>query len=98
MTELQNYKAVVREFLGAELLFSEEAFPHSDDASLLDEGIVDSMGVLELVAFIQSSFSISVKSEDVIRDNFDSVNKIAAYVYRKRIEQMGWTDARTTVS
>ena len=55
-----------------------------DDASLLDQGIVDSTGVLEVVSFLESDFGITVEDAEVLPENLDSIAKIAAFVDRKK--------------
>ncbi len=55
-----------------------------DDASLLDQGIVDSTGVLEVIGFLESEFGIQVKDEEMLPENLDSIASIAGYVARKR--------------
>ena len=55
----------------------------SNDASLLDLGIVDSTGVLELVEFLESTYKINVDDTEMIPDNLDSIGKITAFVQRK---------------
>ena len=66
--------------------FISATFPHTHQKSvditdaLFEQGIVDSLGVLEIVAFIQNSFEIYVKDEDIIEDNFSSIADIATYV------------------
>ena len=54
-----------------------------DDESFLDGGIIDSTGVLELVSFLEEQFGITVEDGELIPDNLDSVNFIAAYLERK---------------
>jgi acyl carrier protein len=54
-----------------------------DDTSFLEEGIIDSVGVLELVAFIEETFAIRIEDEEIVPDNFDSVNKLVAHVQSK---------------
>ena len=54
-----------------------------EDTSFLDEGIVDSTGVMELVAYIETTFKIKVEDEEIIPDNIDSVNKIVKFVREK---------------
>ena len=56
----------------------------ADDDSLLESGIVDSLGVLDIVSFVESEFGISVADEDLIRENFGSVGPIAAYIEAKQ--------------
>jgi acyl carrier protein len=76
-------KNQIRDYIAQNLLFSDNGFEYSDDASLLEEGIVDSLGVLELVLFLEETFAVAVEDQDVIPDNFDSVNKLADYIQRK---------------
>ena len=73
----------IRNYIAQNLLFSDNGFEYDDDVSLLDEGIVDSMGVLELVLYLEETFGISVEDQDVTPDNFDSINKIVGYLHRK---------------
>jgi acyl carrier protein len=82
-TDIQNIEHPIRAFIASNLLFSSDGFPYSDDASFLREGIIDSLGVVELVAFVQKQFGVTVAQSEVIPDNFDSVAKLAAFVRRK---------------
>jgi acyl carrier protein len=54
------------------------------DDSFLDKGIIDSTGILELVSFVEEEFGIEVKDEELIPDNFDSVNRLAEYISLKK--------------
>ena len=54
-----------------------------DDVSLLEEGIMDSTGVLDLVMFIEETFGIQVKDEELIPENLDSVDRLVAFVEKK---------------
>ena len=56
----------------------------SASQSLLDSGVVDSTGVLELVAFLEQSFGIEVKDADMVPENLDTIDNIAAFVRRKQ--------------
>lgn len=75
-------KNQIRQYIAKNLLFSDKGFKHSDDASFLEEGIVDSLGIMELVVFIEETFGITVADKDLTPDNFDSVNKLAHYIQR----------------
>jgi acyl carrier protein len=79
-----NIEADIRAYIAANLLFSDDGFHYTDDASFLREGIIDSLGVMELVTFVGSQFDISVEPNEVTPDNFDSVRKLAAYIRRKQ--------------
>jgi len=54
-----------------------------DDDSLFENGIVDSTGVLEMVAFIEQTFDIRVEDEDLIPENLDSINRLNAFIKTK---------------
>jgi len=54
-----------------------------DDTSFLELGIIDSTGVLELVAFVESHYGIAVKDEELIPDNLDTIDNIVAYLQTK---------------
>lgn len=81
---MEDIAASIRDYIARNILFSGEEYPHPDDASFLDAGIVDSMNVLELVSFVENHFSIEVGDSDIVPENFDSVSKLAAFVDRKR--------------
>jgi len=55
-----------------------------DDASFLENGIIDSTGMLELVLFVEEHFGVEVEDDEVLPSNFDSVNRLNAYVTRKQ--------------
>ncbi|SMF56905.1 Acyl carrier protein [Alteromonadaceae bacterium Bs31] len=54
------------------------------DQSLIDEGIIDSFGLVEISSFLEKSFEITIEEADLIRDNFGSVNKMIDFAERKR--------------
>jgi acyl carrier protein len=82
--ENQQIEPAIREFIATRLLYSSDGFTYADDAPLLREGIIDSLGVVELVEFVQSHFAVKVEQQEVRPDNFDSVSKLAAFVRRKK--------------
>ena len=55
----------------------------NDNESLVESGVIDSMGVLELVTFIESDFEIVLSDEDVVADNFDSIATITSFIEEK---------------
>lgn len=74
---------IIRDYIARNILFSGNSFPFPDDASFLEEGIVNSMNVLELVAFVESRFGIEVEDSEIVPAHFDSVDRLAAFVRRK---------------
>jgi acyl carrier protein len=53
-----------------------------DDDSFLATGIIDSLGVMQIVAFVEAEFSVRVPETDLVPDHFDSLSKLTAYVER----------------
>jgi acyl carrier protein len=80
---MQNVEEMIRKYIAKNILFTGDGYPHSDTASFLEEGIVDSMNVLELVTFVEEQFHVSVQDEDIVPDNFDSVTRLATFVRSK---------------
>ena len=60
----------------------------ADDSSFLEKGILDSTGVLELVAHLESSYGIKVNDDELLPDNLDSIDAICAFIDRKRMATM----------
>jgi len=54
-----------------------------DSGSLLELGIIDSTGVLELVGFLEETFQITVEDDDLVPDNLDSVDNLVKYIQGK---------------
>ena len=56
----------------------------TQELSLLDSGIVDSLGVLDLVGFIEEQFGIEAEDDDLVPENFDSINALTQFVKERR--------------
>jgi len=82
LTEVDIRKKI-REFIKNNFLLGNDSKLQEDD-SFLEKGIIDSTGVLELVSFLEETFSFRVEDEELIPDNLDSLNKVTAYVTRKK--------------
>ena len=76
-------KEKVRNFIIENFMFGREDATLNDEDPFIDEGIIDSTGFLEIIGFIQDEFSFEVSDKELIPDNFDSVNKLVAYIGRK---------------
>jgi len=55
-----------------------------DDDPLLENGIIDSLGVLDVVRFLEQAFAISIDDEELTPDNFDSLEHLTCFVQKKR--------------
>lgn len=73
----------VRQFIAQNFMYREGIHSLTDEQSLLDRGLIDSTGVLELVFFLEKTFAIKVGEDEVIPENLDSVQQISSYVRRK---------------
>ena len=73
----------VRRFIGENFLFRDDGDAIAHDQSLLDAGIIDSTGVLELVCFLETTFGIEVQDDEMLPENLDSIRSISNYVGRK---------------
>lgn len=84
MNDTTNIEARIRGYILENLLFSSDGNELPNDASLLDRGIIDSTGVLEIVLFLESEFGIAIKASEMLPENFDSVNNMVRFVQRLR--------------
>ena len=82
-TSSESIEKPIRDFIARNLLFSGDGFPYSDDASLLEEGIIDSLGIMELVEFAQRTLEVAISQQEVNPEHFDFVSKLAAFVRGK---------------
>ncbi|MDP1832131.1 MAG: acyl carrier protein [Geothrix sp.] len=75
----------IRGFISRNFLFSDKGFQYGDDASFLEEGIIDSLGIMELVAFVEKQYNISVADHELLPGNFDSVSKLSSFIASKLV-------------
>jgi len=80
---MSDIKRDLRTFIVETFLFG-QAGGLTDETSFLEQGIVDSTGVLELVAHLERTYAIKVKDEELVPDNLDSINAIAGFLATKR--------------
>ena len=77
-------REAVRGYIIENFLFGDTAPLVSDEISLLDEGIMDSVGVMELVAFLEKDFGMTVDDTELVPENLDSVSNLVAFIARKQ--------------
>lgn len=82
MTDTMQEK--IRRFILENYLFTDDPAQLGLDDSLLGRGIVDSTGMLEIILYIEEQCGVKVADSDMVPENLDSVNRIAAYVASKR--------------
>jgi acyl carrier protein len=83
-------ETVINAYVSRELVQDPALLPLADDTSLLETGILDSLGLLKLVVFLEERFGIAMGDTDLLPENFASVNAICDYV---RAREPGRTEA-----
>jgi acyl carrier protein len=78
----------VRQFIMENFYVSDPA-DLADDSLLVTSGIVDSTGMLELIAFVESEFDVRIGDAEMTPENLESIGRIAAFVARKRQGTVG---------
>jgi len=81
---MSSVEDMVRDYIVQNILFSSNGYPYQDDTSFLENGIIDSMNVLELVMFVEQKFGFKVEDAEIVPDNFDSIIKLSAFIRRKQ--------------
>jgi acyl carrier protein len=76
-----NIKKLLLEFICRNFMVDEEEVPL--DKSLVDAGIIDSIGLIEISNFMEKEFNIKIEEEDLTRDNFGSVDKMVSFIKRQ---------------
>lgn len=74
----------IRQFILENFLYTNDESKLRDSDSFLERGIVDSTGILELLMFVEDTFGFEVADEEVLPDNFDSVERLTRYVDQKK--------------
>ena len=74
----------VRRYILENFLYTRPDFQLTDEMPLLDRGVIDSMGVLELVQFLQDQFRLEVRDEQITEENLGTVARIVAFVEREK--------------
>jgi acyl carrier protein len=78
----------LRKFVIDNFLFGKNGDSFTDDESFLEKGIIDSTGVLELVAFLQSNYGLVIQDQDLIPENLDSIDNLVRFAETRLCEKM----------
>ncbi|KZY31633.1 MULTISPECIES: acyl carrier protein [unclassified Oleiphilus] len=76
-------EATLRTFILENYMFTDNQDELKNDDSFLDKGILDSMGILEVIALLEDDFNITVEDEEMVPENLDSINNLLAYISKK---------------
>jgi acyl carrier protein len=76
----------LRRFIIDNFLFGRDSVDFSDEDSFLEKGLIDSSGVLELIGFLEETYGIKVRDNELVPENLDSINNLLRYLDRKFAE------------
>jgi acyl carrier protein len=74
----------LRDFLSANYFLGEDPSQLAASSSLIEAGLIDSTGVLELVGYLEEQFGIRITNDELLPENLDSIENIVGFVERKR--------------
>ena len=77
-----SYVETVKAFVIENFLFGEDG-NLDEGTSFLEAGIIDSTGILELIAFLEEKYAIKVEDDEILPENLDSLKNVSAYLERK---------------
>lgn len=77
-------RTAIRAFIVENFLFGDDSQPLANDLSLIDNDLIDSTGILELVGFLEERFAISIADADIVPANLDTIDRIAGFIARKQ--------------
>jgi acyl carrier protein len=75
----------VRAYVLKDFLYARPDVSLGEEDSLLTNGIIDSMGIMELIAFVESEFAITIEDEEITEENLGTLGAIARFVAGKRV-------------
>lgn len=78
-------RARIRRYILENYLFTSDEKALVDGDSLMLRGVIDSTGALEVIFFLEETFGIKVEEEEMVPENLDSIDKIVAYLQRKKV-------------
>jgi acyl carrier protein len=81
---MQSIEEMIRQHISENILFDSQSYPYPDDASLLENNIIDSMNVIELVVFLEEQLGLQIEDNEIVPENFDSVSCLAEFARRKQ--------------
>lgn len=81
---MSDIEAQIRQYVRENFILGQEDLELSDQDSFLESGIIDSTGILELVAFVEESFDIEILDEEMLPENLDSISNAANFIRSKK--------------
>ncbi len=82
--KIPSIESEIRQFLAANFFLGDDPSELGGSASLIEAGVIDSTGVLELVGFLEETFGVRIQDDELVPENLDTIDNIVAFVSRKR--------------
>lgn len=79
-----NTSNIIHDYIVNELLDGSNNRTITNTDDLIESGIIDSLGIMSLLVFVEEQFSLKISSEDLLPENFSSINSISVLVDRSR--------------
>jgi acyl carrier protein len=84
-----NYTAeqinqLIKKYLTEEFLYDRPEISLENDLSLIEEGIIDSMGIFRLISFLEETFGLTLNPNDILLENFETLSSIKSFVLSKK--------------
>lgn len=83
---MKDKEAMLKEFIFNKLVRDRKIDGWDNDQSLLQNGIIDSLGIVKLLTFMEEKFSIKVTDKDFIPDNFETINHLLSLIEQKQVD------------
>lgn len=77
-------KQIIKDFIQSNLVKEKALCPLQDEDNLIEKGIIDSLGIMKLVTYLEESFSISILDDELIPDNFETIDAISTFLTSKQ--------------
>ena len=84
LTDMAQVRARIRRYIAENFLYMRPDYQFADDDALLGRGIIDSLGVMELISFVEEEFGETDADTDITEQNLGSVNAVDRYIATKR--------------
>ncbi len=84
MSSNNNISRSVREFIVDNFLLGEEDEDFTNNRSFLESGVIDSMGILELITFVEDTYEMDIADDELVPENLDSVNRVTKFIQSKK--------------
>ena len=77
-------KQIIKDFIQSKLLNGKAHYSLQDNDNLIEKGVIDSLGIMKLLAYLEETFSISISDDEIIPENFETFDAISAFLVSKQ--------------